>query len=189
MSDGPSIRNRRITKPDFRLCSTYKSHSQAPFYLYALRLIANQAEGTIGLLRYSLGGDRPSQTAQLTLFCARIHGSELDLKQAQGGISRMARPKLAFRFHRLPPILHKTCLKPISACSKGSWGLSVLLRVRGIFTTTTISPGRWLRQCSSRYAIHAGRNLPDKELRYLRTVIVTAAVYRSFSRELRSRRS
>ena len=55
LSDGPSIRNRRITKADFRLCSTYRSHSQAPFYLYALRLIANQAEGTIALLRYSLG--------------------------------------------------------------------------------------------------------------------------------------
>src|SRR5205085_9800946 len=40
------------------------------------------------------------------------------------------------------------------------------------------------RQCSSRYAIHAGRNLPDKELRYLRTVIVTAAVYRGFGRQL-----
>jgi hypothetical protein len=41
-----------------------------------------------------------------------------------------------------------------------------------------------LRQCSSRYAFHAGRNLPDKELRYLRTVIVTAAVYRGFGRQL-----
>ena len=60
---------------------------------------------------------------------------------------------------------------------KGSRGLSVILRVRGIFTTATISPGHWLRQCISRYAFHAGRNLPDKELRYLRTVIVTAAVY------------
>ncbi len=37
-----------------------------------------------------------------------------------------------------------------------------------------------MRQCSSHYAIHAGRNLPDKELRYLRTLIVRAAVYRSF---------
>jgi hypothetical protein len=61
-----------------------------------------------------------------------------------------------------------------------------LLRERGIFTTTTISPGHWLRQCFCRYAIHAGRNLPDKELRYLRTVIVTAAVYRGFGCELRS---
>ncbi len=95
----------------------------------------------------------------------------------------MAPQSLAALFQRLPPILHRTNQIPISAYSKGSWGLSVLLRVRGIFTTTTISPGRWLRQCSSRYTIHAGRNLPDKELRYLRTVIVTAAVYRSFSRE------
>ena len=30
----------------------------------------------------------------------------------------------------------------------------------------------------------AGRNLPDKEFRYLRTVIVTAAVYRGFNSEL-----
>ena len=73
MSDGPSIRNHRITKTYFRTCSTYGSRSQAPFYLYALRLIANQAEGTFVLLRYSLGGDRPSQTAQLTLSFARIH--------------------------------------------------------------------------------------------------------------------
>jgi hypothetical protein len=77
------------------------------------------------------------------------------------------------------------CLSPISAYSEGSRGLSVSVRVRGIFTSATISPGRWLRQCSSHYAIHAGRNLPDKELRYLRTVIVTAAVYRGFGRKLR----
>jgi len=96
----------------------------------------------------------------------------------------MAPPKLAFRTQRLPPILHKLSLSPISACSKGSRGLSVLVRVRGIFTTTTISPGHWLRQCFCRYAFHAGRNLPDKELRYLRTVIVTAAVYRGFGRQL-----
>ena len=73
MSDGPSIRDHRITKTNFRSCSTDKSRSQAPFYLYALCLIANQAEGTFALLRYSLGGDRPSQTAQQTLFHARIH--------------------------------------------------------------------------------------------------------------------
>ena len=40
------------------------------------------------------------------------------------------------------------------------------------------------RQCGHRYAIRAGRNLPDKEFRYLRTVIVTAAVYRGFDQEL-----
>jgi hypothetical protein len=42
-----------------------------------------------------------------------------------------------------------------------------------------------LRQRRNRYAIRAGRNLPDKEFRYLRTVIVTAAVYRGFSSKRR----
>ena len=41
-----------------------------------------------------------------------------------------------------------------------------------------------MRQRGSRYAIRAGRNLPDKEFRYLRTVIVTAAVYLGFNSEL-----
>ena len=73
--------------------------------------------------------------------------------------------------------------------SEGSRGLSVPLRVRGIFTATTISPSSWLRQYPDRYTIRAGRNLPDKEFRYLRTVIVTAAVYWGFnSKLLRQRR-
>ena len=68
----------------------------------------------------------------------------------------------------------------ISSYSKAPWGLSVLLRVTGIFTGTTISPSLLLRQCPDRYAFRAGQNLPDKEFRYLRTVIVTAAVYWGF---------
>ncbi len=63
-------------------------------------------------------------------------------------------------------------------------GSSVLSRVTGIFTGTTISPGWLLRQCPDRYTIRAGQNLPDKEFRYLRTVIVTAAVHRGFNSEL-----
>ena len=38
-----------------------------------------------------------------------------------------------------------------------------------------------MRQYPDRYTIRAGRNLPDKEFRYLRTVIVTAAVYWGFN--------
>ncbi len=83
--------------------------------------------------------------------------------------------------HSLPPILRMIYQTSIPDYSKGSRGLSVLLRVCGIFTTITISPSPSLRQCSSRYAVDARRNLPDKELRYLRTVIVTAAVYRGFN--------
>ncbi len=68
--------------------------------------------------------------------------------------------------------------------SKGSWGLSVLPQVHGIFTANSISLSLGWRQRGYRYAIRAGRNLPDKEFRYLRTVIVTAAVYRGFDLEL-----
>src|SRR4029079_10628676 len=68
--------------------------------------------------------------------------------------------------------------------SKAPRGLFVQLRVRSIFTPISVSPGPSLRQCPIHYAFRAGRNLPDKEFRYLRTVIVTAAVYRGFSSEL-----
>ena len=47
-----------------------------------------------------------------------------------------------------------------------------------------ISPSFLLRQRPNRYAFRAGQNLPDKEFRYLRTVIVTAAVYWGFNSEL-----
>ena len=96
----------------------------------------------------------------------------------------MAHRKLASTNQSLPPILHKTCLDPMSSYSKGARGLSVLLRVTGIFTGNTVSLSPWLRQWGNRYAIRAGRNLPDKEFRYLRTVIVTAAVYRGFGSPL-----
>ena len=46
-----------------------------------------------------------------------------------------------------------------------------------MFTGTKISPSLLLRQRPDHYAIRARQNLPDKEFRYLRTVIVTAAVH------------
>ena len=55
-----------------------------------------------------------------------------------------------------------------------------------ILTHSIISPGLSLRQRPSRCTVRAGRNLPDKEFRYLRTVIVTAAVYWGFSSTLRT---
>src|SRR5690242_17270519 len=58
------------------------------------------------------------------------------------------------------------------------------MRASGVFTGTTNSPSHSPRQSLYRYAIRAGRNLPDKEFRYLRTVIVTAAVHRGFSSKL-----
>ena len=96
----------------------------------------------------------------------------------------MAPSRLAPQFHSLPPILHKPNPDPMSGCSKAPRGLFALSRVTCIFTGTSISPDPSLRQRPDRYAIRAGRNLPDKEFRYLRTVIVTAAVYRGFDSEL-----
>ena len=92
LSDGPSIRDHRITKADFRPCSSHRTRSQAPLYLYALDPIANRAEGTLELLRYCLGGDRPSQTAHLARSTARIHGPVLELTHNKGGVSSSAPP-------------------------------------------------------------------------------------------------
>ena len=97
----------------------------------------------------------------------------------------MAPPSPRARVQSLPPILRRTHPSSRLGCSKGARGLSVLMRETGIFTGTTDSQCPSLRQCPDRCAIRAGRNLPDKEFRYLRTVIVTAAVYRGFSSELR----
>ena len=178
--DGPSTRNRRVTRPCFRTCSTCRSRSQAPLCPCTLRAIADRAEGTFGRLRYPLGGDRPSQTAHLTLSPGTIQCPRLVPQPDQGGISPAPPPPPERGLLRLPPILRRPDQDTMPGCSKASRGLSVLPRVQGIFTLTTISPGPSARQCGSRWTIHAGRNLPDKEFRYLRTVIVTAAVYRGF---------
>ena len=185
LSDGPPTRGHRLTKADFRPCLRCPSCSQAPLCLCALRRVSMPAEGTIARLRYSLGGDRPSQTAHQAGSRARKSGPRLDFQRGQGGISRSAPPKLTLRPLGLPPILHGPAQKSPPSCSEGSRGLSVLLRVDGIFTAAPVSPSGALRQHPDRYAIRAGRNLPDKEFRYLRTVIVTAAVHRGFNHELR----
>ena len=102
-----------------------------------------------------------------TKQCPRIY--ELEFQYKKGGISTSAPRCLATPAHSLPPILHIQYQNSMLSYSKGSWGLSVPLRVNGIFTVTTISPSSRLRQCPDRYTIRAGRNLPDKEFRYLRT--------------------
>ena len=185
MSDGPSIQNHRITISCFRTCSTCLSRSQAPFCYCTQWLISDQPEGTFERLRYFLGGDRPSQTAHLTMSPASIQRRRLEFQYRKDGIPTSA-PETPKRFFpSVPSILCMQHRNPISGYSKAPWGLSVLSRVTGIFTGTTISPGGLLRQCPDRYAIRAGQNLPDKEFRYLRTVIVTAAVHRGLVSVLR----
>ncbi len=110
--------------------------------------------------------------------------SRLESRLWKSGISRLTPPRLASGLQSLPPILHIHNPSPLPSYSKAPRGLFVLSRVTGIFTGLAISPSPSLRQRSGRDAIRAGRNLPDKGFRYLRTVIVTAAVHRGFSSEL-----
>ncbi len=185
LSDGHSTLGRRITRADFRPCSACGPRSQAGLHSCALRAIADRPEPTFARLRYSLGGDRPSQTTRLARSPARLHGSGLGRRRAGGSIPRSPPRGLAPPLRGLLPILYATRRRPMPSCSKGSRGLSVLPRVIRIFTNSAISPGPWSRQRPNRYAVRAGRNLPDKEFRYLRTVIVTAAVYRGLGSPLR----
>ena len=175
LSSVPSTRQRRITKPCFRTCSACKPRSQARFSLYTYIPISIRDKRTFGPHRYSLGGDRPSQTTYQTLFHALLTGSRLASNCKKGGVSLA--PKL-------PPTLHILQSNARPSYSKAPRGLFVLAYLGRVFTAISISPGLLPRQFSSRSAFRAGRNLPDKEFRYLSTVIVTADVYRGFSREL-----
>src|SRR5690606_5745415 len=103
----------------------------------------------------------------------------------QGGVSRMSPPELASRFHRFPPILDRRTQRKVQGHSRGSVRPSGLPRARCIVTAISRSLRLRWRQRRCGYAIRARRNLPDKEFRYLRTVIVTAAVYWGFDQELR----
>jgi hypothetical protein len=121
------------------------------------------------------------------LSIVRLLRHWLEQSTYKGGISLVTPRQLTPALQSLPPMLHMYGPGSMPSCSKAPRGLSVLVRVNGIFTAIAISPSPSLRQCPDRYAIRAGRNLPDKEFRYLRTVIVTAAVYWGFILQLAPR--
>src|SRR5690554_5104716 len=125
MSDGPSTRYHRITKPDFRPGSTCRSCRQAPFCLCTRRAISDRAEGTFGRLRYSLGGDRPSQTAPLGGSRPWLHMTRLERQVKESGIPLAAPPRLASRLPSLPPILYTLTRHPLPGYSQAPRGLSV----------------------------------------------------------------
>ena len=150
-------------------------------HLRSLRAVSIRPEVTFARLRYSLGGDRPSQTAHLAVSPAPFQTPGLEFRHIKGGIPTPAPGMPKHPLQSLPPILCMIGQNPKPGYSKAPWGLSVPPQVPGVFTRTTISPGLPSRQRSDRYTIRAGRNLPDKEFRYLMTVIVTAAVYWGFN--------
>src|ERR1700738_3804073 len=104
LSDGPSTRDHRITMADFRLCSSCRSRSQAGLCHCTQPLISDQPEPTIARLRYSLGGDRPSQTTRHAGSRTLIQGPRLDAREHKGGISR-GTPHLHGEFNFAEPVL------------------------------------------------------------------------------------
>ena len=179
------MRNHRILSPTFVLarpvCLAIKLSFAFTLFVRFPTVLREPLSASVTFL----GGDRPSQTVHLTVSQDQIHGLWLESQYYKGGIPRMTP-------HRLTSMLivsHLSCTcsteTQCQATVKAPWGLSVLSQVTGIFTGITISPSLLLRQCPNRYAFRAGRNLPDKEFRYLRTVIVTAAVYWGLSSVLR----
>ncbi|CAN4128653.1 unnamed protein product [Withania somnifera] len=92
-------------------------------------------------------------------------------------------PELTYRFNgrTAQPLEHTTAPggeEPTSRCQRKAQSQSQgTVKLHRVFLSRC-------RQCPDRYAFRAGRNLPDKEFRYLRTVIVTAAVHRGFGRRL-----
>ena len=124
------------------------------------------------------GGCRPSQTAHLPVSPF----SGLGTWPWVGGVPWTPPPPPEGWLRRLPPTLCTHGHAPTTGCSKAPRGLRFPLGVSGLCTGMVGSPGSGPGQWGPRYAIHAGRNLPDKEFRYLKRVIVTPAVYRRFAR-------
>ena len=88
-------------------------------------MVSIHAEPTFERLRYSLGGDRPSQTAHLKLSPDLIQGRRLEFQHSKSGIPRLTPHKLTPVLLRLPPILYMKYRNPILSCSEAPWGLSV----------------------------------------------------------------
>ena len=88
-------------------------------------MVSIHAERTFERLRYLLGGDRPSQTAHLTLSPDQIHGRRLEFQHSKSGIPRLTPHKLTPMLPSLPPILYMKYRNSILSYSEAPWGLSV----------------------------------------------------------------
>ena len=88
-------------------------------------MVSVHAEQTFERLRYSFGGDRPSQTAHLTMSPVQIHGRRLEFQHTKSGIPSATPHRLTTMFLRLPPILYIIYRNPTLSYSKAPWGLSV----------------------------------------------------------------
>jgi len=92
---------------------------QSSRYLPLRSTVDYRLEPTFALLRYSLGGDRPSQTSNhiLSLIKDELYNEKKD------GISLL--PMFKKNNSRLPPMLRIFCYAAIYRSSQGARGLSV----------------------------------------------------------------
>ena len=88
-------------------------------------MVSIHTELTFERLRYLFGGDRPSQTAHLTLSPDQFHGRRLEFQHLKSGIPRLTPQKLTPLLPSLPPILYIKYRNPILSYSEAPWGLSV----------------------------------------------------------------
>src|SRR5574344_2145753 len=106
LSDGPSMRNRRITMLWFPTCSACLPPSQAPLCHYTLPAVTNRREGTFRSLRYAFGGDHPSQTTHQTMSALlrvstqTIQGPYFNSGSCMTGVTHSMPP--AYPTHQLP---------------------------------------------------------------------------------------
>ena len=88
-------------------------------------MVSVHAERTFERLRYSFGGDRPSQTAHLTMSPDQFHGRRLEFQHFKSGIPTSTPQKLTPLVLSLPPILYMKYQNSILSYSEAPWGLSV----------------------------------------------------------------
>ena len=107
---GPAFASARLVGLTVRLA-----------YIHILEhLIANQAEPTFVLLRYSLGGYRPSKTDRLPVFLRQFDGKRLDSPVPKGGVSLATPPGPKAGVRSLPLTLSIETEEPVTAYSKGA---------------------------------------------------------------------
>ena len=176
LSDGVSIHIRRITMPSFLPARHVCLPVKRP---YAIALFEVGYQSTRGhLWKPPLRFWRRPPQSNYPPSSVRV--SRVRPQTAKGPYFKDGSTKAGAPASKPPAYPTHRMTKVMLSCSKGSRGLfRPIAGNRHLHRYYNLSS--WLRQRPDHYTIRAGRNLPDKRIRYLRTVIVTAAVYRGFN--------
>ena len=107
LSDGSSTHHTTGSlTPTFVTARPVSLAVRLAFAFALLSTVSVRAEPTFERLRYSFGGDRPSQTAHLTMSPDPIQGRRLEFQYHKGGIPRATPQTLTHLLPSLPPILY-----------------------------------------------------------------------------------